>query len=195
MIHIHTYTHVCVCVCVCVMYIYFPDGASGQNPPANAEDIRDAGLIPGSGRFPGGEHGNPLQYSCLENPMDRGPWWAIVPRVTKSWAWLKWLSMHVCACTHTHTYNILCVFVAQLCLTLCDSKDCSPPGSSVHGILQARTLKWLAISFSRGSSWPRDRTWVFCIADWCCNVWATREAHIIFSWFGIGPKSSDNAVL
>ena len=46
--------------------------------PANAGDIRDAGWIPGSGRSPGGEHGNPLQYSCLENPMDRGAWWAAV---------------------------------------------------------------------------------------------------------------------
>ena len=43
-----------------------------KNPPANAGDIRDVGLIPGSGRSPGGEHGNPLQHSCLENPMDRG---------------------------------------------------------------------------------------------------------------------------
>ena len=44
----------------------------GKNSPANAGDIRDEGLIPGSGRFPGGGHGNPLPYSCLENPMDRG---------------------------------------------------------------------------------------------------------------------------
>ena len=44
-----------------------------QNPPTNTGDIRDAGLIPGWGRSPGGEHGNPFQYSCLENPMDRGP--------------------------------------------------------------------------------------------------------------------------
>ena len=43
-----------------------------KNPPANAGDIRNVGLIPGSGRSPGGEHGNPLQHSCLENPMDRG---------------------------------------------------------------------------------------------------------------------------
>ena len=43
-----------------------------KNPPANAGDIRDVGLIPGSGRYPGGGHGNPPQYSCLENPMDRG---------------------------------------------------------------------------------------------------------------------------
>ena len=47
-----------------------------KNVPANARDIRDAGLIPGSGRSPGGGYGNPLQCSCLENPMDRGAWWA-----------------------------------------------------------------------------------------------------------------------
>ena len=50
--------------------------ASGKEPLANAGDIRDAGLIPGSGRYPGGGNDNPLQYSCLGNPMDRGAWWA-----------------------------------------------------------------------------------------------------------------------
>ena len=50
-----------------------------KNPPANAGDIRDAGSIPGSGRSSGRGHGNPLQYSCLENPMDRGAWWATSP--------------------------------------------------------------------------------------------------------------------
>ena len=55
-----------------------------KNLPADAEDVRDAGSVPGSGRSPGGGHGNPLQYSCLENPMDRGAWWATVYRVTKS---------------------------------------------------------------------------------------------------------------
>ena len=55
-----------------------------KNPPANAGDIRDAGLIPGSGRSPGGGHDKPLQYSCLENPMDRGAWRAAVHRVTQS---------------------------------------------------------------------------------------------------------------
>ena len=54
--------------------------------------------------------------------------------------------------------------VAQSCLTLCDSTDCSPPGSSIHGILQARILEWVAISFSRGSSQPRDWTQVSCNA-------------------------------
>ena len=52
--------------------------------PANAGDVRDVGLIPESGRYPGGEHGNPLQYSCRENPMDRGAWRAPVHKVTVS---------------------------------------------------------------------------------------------------------------
>ena len=53
-----------------------------RNPAADAGDIRDTGSIPGWGRSPGGGHGNPLQYSCLENLMDRGPWWATVHGVT-----------------------------------------------------------------------------------------------------------------
>ena len=55
-----------------------------KNPPANAGDLRAVGLIPGSGRPSGGGNGSPLQCSCLENPMDRGAWWAAVHRVTKS---------------------------------------------------------------------------------------------------------------
>ena len=55
-----------------------------KNRPANAGDIRDAVSIPGSGRSPGGGHGNPLQYSCLENPVDRGAWWVTVHGVAKS---------------------------------------------------------------------------------------------------------------
>ena len=62
-----------------------------KNPPANAGD---AGLIPVSGRSPGGGHGNPLQYLCLENPIDRGDWQATVHRISKSWTWLELLSMH-----------------------------------------------------------------------------------------------------
>ena len=66
--------------------------------------------------------------------------------------------------------------VAHLCLTLCDPMDCSLPGSSVHGIFQARLLEWIAISFSRGSSWPRDWTKVSRIAGIPFTIWATREA-------------------
>ena len=63
-----------------------------KDPPANAGDIRDLGPIPGLGRSSGGGHGNSLQYSCLENPMDRGTWWATVPWGAESRTWLKWFS-------------------------------------------------------------------------------------------------------
>ena len=62
----------------------FSGGSVVKNPPAIQGAAGDAGLIPGSGRFLGGGHGNPLQYSCLENPMDRGAWWATFHGVTKS---------------------------------------------------------------------------------------------------------------
>ena len=60
-----------------------------KNPPTNAGDVRDMDFIPGSERSPGGGHGNPLQYFCLENPMDRGVWRATVHGVAKSWTQLK----------------------------------------------------------------------------------------------------------
>ena len=69
--------------------------------------------------------------------------------------------------------------VAQSCPTLCDPMDCSPPGSSVHGILQARILEWVAIPFSRGSSWPRNQTWVFHIEGRFFTIWTTREALVV----------------
>ena len=76
--HTHTHTHTNT-------HIDFPSGVDGkENPSANAGDVRDMGSIPGSGRSPGGEDGNPFQYSCLENPMDSGAWLAIVDRITKS---------------------------------------------------------------------------------------------------------------
>ena len=75
------------------------------------------------------------------------------------------------------------VLVAQSCLTLFDPVDCSPPGSSVHWILQARILEWVAIPFSRESSRPRDWTQVSCTADRFFTVWATREEKM--SCFGL----------
>ena len=65
-----------------------------KNPPANAGNIRDVGSIPELERSPGERHGNSLWYTCLENPVDRGAWWAVVYRVTKSQTRLKQLSMH-----------------------------------------------------------------------------------------------------
>ena len=71
-----------------------------------------------------------------------------------------------------------CCCVAQSCLTLCDPMDWSPPGSSVHGISQARMLGWAAISFSRGSSWSRDRTHISCTGRQVLYCWTIRETHI-----------------
>ena len=68
-----------------------------ENPPASAGDIRDTGLIPGSGRSPGGGHDHQLQHSCLENCMDRGAWSAPMNGVEESWMWLT---------THTHSKNL-----------------------------------------------------------------------------------------
>ena len=87
------------------------------------------------------------------------------------WIFYKWslkalISYCVCAAC----------LVGQSCLTLCDSVDYSPPGFSVHEILQARILEWAAIPFSRGSSPPRDWTGIYCIAGRFFIIWATREA-------------------
>ena len=76
--------------------------------------------------------------------------------------------------------------VTQLCPTLCDSMDWGLPGSSIHEILQAGILEWVAISFSRGSSRPRNRTWVPCIVCRHFTAWATREVTnlcLIYSFF------------
>ena len=73
--------------------------------------------------------------------------------------------------------NQLCS-VAQSCPTLCDPMDCSLPGSYVHETFQARVLKWVAISFSRGSSRPRGRTQFSHITSRCFTIWATREAQL-----------------
>ena len=76
-----------------------------KNSPANAGYVRDAGSVPGLGRSPGGGHGNPLQYSCLENPMDRGTCQATAPRVAQSRTWLKPLSAPVRTHTDTHRHT------------------------------------------------------------------------------------------
>ena len=79
-----------------------------KTSPANAEDIRDRGSIPGLGRSPEGGHVTPLQYSCLEHPMDREAWWATVHGVAKSQTRLKWLS--------THIYGFMCLLSTKIIL-------------------------------------------------------------------------------
>ena len=97
------------------------------------ESAGDTGLISRSGRSPGGENGNPLQYSCLGSPMDRGAWWATVHGVTE-----RWMDIH---------YTYMCVL---RCSVLSDSLwPCRLLGSSVHGIFQTRILEWVGISYFR----------------------------------------------
>ena len=74
------------------------------------------------------------------------------------------------------SYKEYGVLVSQSNPTFCDPKDCNRPGSSVHGVLQARILEWVAIPSSRESSQPRDWTWISCIVGGFFTVWATREA-------------------
>ena len=85
------------------------------------------------------------------------------------------LFLWVCFCFADRFIPHMASEISQLCPTLCDFLDCSLPGSSVHGIFQARILKWVAIAFSRGSSRPRYRTQVSHIVGRCFTVWVTRE--------------------
>ena len=137
-----------VILCTCLVALVV------KNLLANAGCVRDVDSIPGLGRSPQGENGNQFQYSCLENPMDRGAW-----RATYSpWglrAILGFLS------PGSQSVSSRSVEIAQLHVrakslqlfpAFCDPMDCSPPGPSVHGILQARTQEWVAISSFRGSS-------------------------------------------
>ena len=131
-----------------------PQWPSSKESTCNAGDAGDSSLIPGSKRSPGGRNGNPLQYSCLENPMDRGAWRVTVhglQRVRHN------LVTQPPITTHHHP-------VAQAHPTLCGPINCSTPDSFFHGISQARILKWVAISSSRESSWPKDITSVSFIS-------------------------------
>ena len=96
-----------------------------KNSPAKA-DLRDLGLVPGSGRSPRGGHGNPLRYPCLENPMDGGAWRATVHRAAKSLTQLRWLSMRIYNwITLLHTWNTKSATVFSCaCACLCDAMDC-----------------------------------------------------------------------
>ena len=138
--------------------------------------------ISGSGRSPGEGHGNPLLYFCLESPMDRRAWKATVHSVAKSQTQLK-QTQQANNQVYINTYrSLVCVRAQslQLCLTLWDPTECNPLGSSVHGILQAIILEWVAIFSSRGSSRPRDRTsvsYASCNSRWVLHHQTTWEAH------------------
>ena len=97
--------------------------------------------------------------------------------VVESRMWLSdYHSLTHSLITHLAEPSEMKVLVTQSCQTLCDHTDCSPPGSSVHGISQARILEWVVILFSRGSPQPRDWTCISHIVSGFFTIWATREA-------------------
>ena len=114
-------------------------------------------------------------------------------RVGHDWATeLNWeirvYSLSYCLCGAQQIfikYFIFCVFCVSdsACLILCDTINCSLPHSSIHGVLQARILEWIAMPFSRGSSWPRDQTQVSCIADRFFTTWAQGKPVPIWTAF------------
>ena len=117
--------------------------------------------------------------------MDREAWCAAVHSIGQDWAAEgNWTSVQ-CICLWCILINLLCEHSESTCMhacsvasvvsTLCDPVDCRLPGSSVHGILQERILKWIAVSFSRGSSQPRDQTTISCLAGGFSYHWAVRE--------------------
>ena len=90
--------------------------------------------------------------------------------------WLGGSSLHLYLYLYLYLH-LYCSLVAKCCPNFCDLMDYDPPRPSVHGILQARILEWAVISFSRGSSWPRDRTCIYYIGRQILYCWATREAY------------------
>ena len=106
-----------------------------KNPPANAGDIREVGSIPGLGRSPGAGYGDPLQYSCLENPKDRGARRATVHRVEKSQTGLKRLS------SRRHTSDQACTHVLELNQT---TGSCSGPPAQLSAAPAPKHSAWLS---------------------------------------------------
>ena len=110
---------------------------------ANAGDVRDMGLTPGLGRSPREGHSNPLQNSCLEDPMDRGVWQATAQRATKSQTWLKWISMHPTD------------IAGKIHIVCCYLSDC------LQG-LQCRWAEAVCVLFLREVFHHRERIYIFC---------------------------------
>ena len=180
------------------VFLGFPHGLAGKEFAFNVGDL---GSIPGLGRSPREGKGYPLQYSGLENSMDYIEFHGLYG-VRHDWANFTSLQSFLKHSLTTHTTKTLSFYRVQyipltkhlqyLCYCLqccsrhfasvvsdsCNPMDCSLPGSSIRGIPQARILEWVAISFSRGSSPPRDQTWVSRIAGRLFTNWSIREAYL-----------------
>ena len=177
----------------------------GSDSKASACNAGDPGSIPGSGRFPGEGNGNPLQYSCLENPMDRRAcrlqskgsqrvghdcMTSLHYLHNNNHTDIRWRAL--CILHHLNLTTVLwgkffclLLFSTKSCLTFCSLMDYSPSGFSVYGILQAGILEWVAISYSRDWTWVSQ---VFCIGRqilYHCSTWEAMRQVLVFSPFPI----------
>ena len=130
-----------------------------KNVPANAGDIRDAGLIPGPGRSSGGGYGNPLQYSCLENPLDRGAWWATVHGVTKGQT-LTWLSTHASYFTEEELKQKQVWLLACLQVSKWESLNLMDPGALLLHTTAALALTYYTIHFLKTFCFVLGYSWL-----------------------------------
>ena len=182
-----------------------PGSTLVKNLPAKAGDARDVGSVSGSGRSPGEGNGSPLQYSCLQNCMDRGAWRVIVREVTKSRTWLSDWHFHnisLNACFESRVPEIKLQVLSLTFIIVCHFGQLFKFGTLVSssvlllsriwllvtpwtvarqaslsmGFLQARILKWVSMLSSRGSSQPRNWTCVSFIGRWILYHWTTTEA-------------------
>ena len=150
-----------------------------KNMPANAGDIR---IFPGLGRSPGGAHGNPLQYSSLENPMDRGAWQAMVCRVAQSQTRLKRLS----ACAHTHAYTLSLSHTHTLTLSL--THTLSHTLSHTHNDVLISSMGYCPQSWSGGLWCQRMRCGGISAQQWgWCRVRCVPRAGM---WKGVEAEST-----
>ena len=149
------------------------------------------GSIPGLGWSHGKGNVNPLQYSCLGNPIDRGAWWAIYS------PWGQKRVGHNLA-TAAAAAAAAAAESLQSCPTLCDPRDSSPPGSPVPGILQARTLEWVAISFSSAWKWTVKVKSLSCVRLLSTSWTAAHPAPLSMGfsrqecWSGVPLPSPNN---
>ena len=133
-----------------------------KNPPANAGDVRDVGSTPGLGRSPGVGNGSPFHYSCLENPMDKGAWWATVHGVSKSGTQLKGPGTHTQISGHTHSASwVKSQPTTHSPLTL---PELRPPHGSPHPSPGSRVRIPHPVDLLPLSQQPRSRDWspMFC---------------------------------
>ena len=147
-----------------------------KNPPDNAGDVKDAGSIPGWGRSPGEGNEFSLQYSCLENPMDRGAWWATVHSVTKSWTRLKWLS------TQSSVPGSICSHFLEASSQTCGSLLWTPGG----GFVKPLQYSCLENPMDRGAwratvhSVAKSRTW---LKGLCTHMLWLQYGHHVVNFF------------